>query len=250
MDHAPSNAEDGSYRPAKYTFSGPAFKGLDPSTCNAKLLAYLASNLFILDPVYGVLPSLQGMQPYRLEMGCKGLDIGGSTKTKKETLAPYWRESATTYLGSELRKYSSEEEGEESATDNSSSEKVEELMDDWPILVNLASEEYSSSIDPASLPRNTIYLSVVFRHQGPVIAVHAKRARGLMARYLADQEAHTLEQIAQFDLEGYECSNLNGKSYEVMDRVGDGVHMARMIFDRDNAPPKGTETKRAAGSKK
>lgn len=223
---------DMEYRPAIYTFSGPAFKGLDPSTCDTKTLTYLASHLFILDPVYGVLPSLQGMQPYRLEMGVRLL--AKNPEKNKESLSSYWKQSVTNYLGSELRKNSEGEGG-------------------GPILVNLASEEYSSSINPALLPCNTIFLNVVFRHKGRVLAVHAKRGRGSMARYLAEREASTLQDISEYDWEGYECVKLDGESWQQLDTVGDNVKNVRMIFDRDDAPPKAAaDTKRsaAAGSKK
>lgn len=79
-------------RPAIFTFSGPAFQGLSPLTCAATTLSNLASQLFILDPVYGVLRSLDGIQPYRLEMGCKGvLESEGGGKGKKDTLASFWK---------------------------------------------------------------------------------------------------------------------------------------------------------------
>ncbi|KAL3785336.1 hypothetical protein ACHAW5_006895 [Stephanodiscus triporus] len=51
-------ASDADCRPAMFTFSGPAYQGLDPSTCDGKTMAYLASRLFIIDPVYGVLRAL------------------------------------------------------------------------------------------------------------------------------------------------------------------------------------------------
>lgn len=224
-------------RPAIFTFSGPAFQGLSPLTCAATTLSNLASQLFILDPVYGVLRSLDGIQPYRLEMGCKGvLESEGGGKGKKDTLASFWKESVTTYLGRAL-----------AATSDGSS-------DESPILANLASEEYSSSIDISSLPRNTIFLNVVFRHQGRVLAVHAKRARGLMARYLAENSSKTLEDVSKFDLEGYGCIEVDGSGcWETIDTVGDNVRVVKMTFDRSEAPntmKAGTKTKRAGGDDK
>ena len=201
----------------------------------------MSRNLFILDPVYGVLRSLDTMQPYRLEMGVKGIvsnDTNNShNKGKKETLASYWKESVTSYLGNELNNKM------KSSSSSSSS---------LSILANLASDEYSSSIDIASLPTNTIYLNVIFRHGGRVIAVHAKRARGLMAKYLAQTNAQTLDDVANFNLENYSCIEIDGEDkskWEVTDVVGDNVQIVKMVFDRSEAPPKAGGKRTAASTK-
>mmetsp|Transcript_796 Transcript_796/g.1369 ORF Transcript_796/g.1369 Transcript_796/m.1369 type:complete len:456 (-) Transcript_796:233-1600(-) len=253
-DHTAANDVDDEYRPAMHTFSGPAFQGLSPSTCDADTLSYLALNLFILDPVYGVLPSLQGMQPYRLEMGCKLIDdakekVKGAYKQKQHSLAMYWRDSVTRYLGAELNGAASSPGGDDE----------QDADDQQPprILVNLASEEYSASIHPPSLPANTVFLNVVFRHKGKVVAVHAKRARGLMARYIAERGATTLDDVSGFGMENYRCASEaeDGTKWKISDRVGENVQIASMIFEREDAPPKPQKAgkKRAAattGSKK
>lgn len=202
-----------------FTFSGPAFQqGIIPQNCNVSTLRYLAKNLYILDSVYGVLRAVDKMQPYRLEMGCKGVvDVEGSEK--KESLATYWKESITAHLGNQLS-ISSDDGG--------------------PILANLASEEYSSSVDIASLPANTIFVNIIFRHKGRVIAVHAKRARGLMVRYIAEQDAKSLSDISNFDLEGYRCISAGEKKWETVDLVGDNVQVVTMTFDRDDVPAAAT----------
>jgi cytoplasmic iron level regulating protein YaaA (DUF328/UPF0246 family) len=205
---------------AVFTFNGPAFQGISAHNCNKSTLSYMAQNLFILDPVFGVLRSLDTLQPYRLEMGCKGVVSSCDPNAKKETLASYWKESVTSYLGRELIKSANKEQ---SAS----------------ILANLASDEYSSSIDVASLPPNTIYINAVFRHQGRILAVHSKRARGLMARYLSETNAKTLEDVSNFNLENYTCigTDAKNKKWEVTDVVGDNVQVIKMIFDRSDAPP-------------
>jgi cytoplasmic iron level regulating protein YaaA (DUF328/UPF0246 family) len=185
-------------------------------------LSYLAKNLFILDPVYGTLRALDRMQPYRLEMGCKGVvNNEGSTK-KKETLATYWKDSITTHIGNQLSDISSTNDG------------------GHHILANLASEEYSSSLDISSLPPNTIFVNILFRHKGRVIAVHAKRARGLMARYIAETKARSLSDISEFDLEVYQyiCTHGSTKEekWETVNVVGDNVQVVNMVFDRDDTP--------------
>ena len=215
---------------AIFTFNGPAYQGISANTCNKSTLSYMSKNLFILDPVYGVLRSLDTMQPYRLEMGVKGIvaNDNSSKPGKKETLASYWKDSITSYLGKEL------------INNNKSSSAPS-------ILANLASDEYSSSIDISSLPPNTIYLNIIFRHQGRVLSVHAKKARGLMARYLSQTNAQTLEDIANFNLENYNCVPIKkDEKWEVIDVVGDNVQIMKMIFDRSEAPPK---NKAAAGKR-
>ena len=208
-----------------FTFYGPAYQGIIPQNCNISTLTYLAKNLYILDPVYGVLRAMDRMQPYRLEMGCKGVvDVEGSTK--KEPLATYWKDSITAHIGNQM---------------------MASPDDEPPILANLASEEYSSSVDKSSLPRNTIFVNIIFRHQGRVIAVHAKRARGLMARYIAEQEAKSLSDISKFDLENYQCIKANGSNeelWEIVDVVGDNVQIVNMLFDRDDAPSVVEKSKR------
>lgn len=208
---------------AIFTFNGPAFQGVAAHTCDESTLSYMSQNLFILDPVYGVLRSLDTMQPYRLEMGVKGIVSNNNSNDKqqgrKETLASYWKDSVTSYLGKEMNY-------------NKSSSAPS-------ILANLASDEYSSSIDVSSLPSNTIYLNIIFRHQGRVLSVHAKRARGLMARYLSQTNSQTLDDVAKFNLENYNCiPNEKDEKWTVIDIVGDNVQIMKMIFDRNEAPPK------------
>ena len=223
---------------ALFTFNGPAFLGISPNSCNKSTMSYLSRNLFILDPVYGVLRSLDTMQPYRLEMGVKGIVANDTNnnhnKGKKETLASYWKKSVTSYLGNELN----------NNMKSSSSSPSSSLS----ILANLASDEYSSSIDIASLPANTIYLNVIFRHQGRVLAVHAKRARGLMARYLSQTNAQTLDDVASFNLENYFNTGEGESKWEVTDVVGDNVQIMKMVFDRSEAPPKAGGKRTAAAA--
>jgi cytoplasmic iron level regulating protein YaaA (DUF328/UPF0246 family) len=273
-----NNEQSQHYRPAMFTFSGPAYQGLNPNTCNAAALQYLASKLFIIDPVYGVLRSLQHMYPYRLEMNCKlpllsihqednktGIVAAAAASTTTATtanLSSYWKSHITSYLAKELTNIHSGGGGL-----LSNDQQPQQQQRHRPILVNLASEEYSSCIDKTILPSNAIYCNIIFKHQGKVISVHAKRGRGLLARYLADVNAATLHDISSFDYEGYGCVECaNGKMWEVEipkkndttttttkekkvtgdddDDVGDdndGVTFVRMIFDRNNCAPSNTK---------
>ncbi|GAX27276.1 uncharacterized protein FisN_13Lh156 [Fistulifera solaris] len=164
-------------KPCIFAFSGAAYQGLDISTCDNAALSYMQSCLRILDPLYGVLRPLDLIQPYRLEMATKNVILDAKKKSVK--LSDYWKPAVTRRLSDELSQSSI-------------------------ILLNLASDEYSIAVDSSNLPEQTKYIKVVFHESnGKVVAVHAKRARGLMVRYLASVQATTVEEIQKFDLEGY-----------------------------------------------
>ncbi len=166
-------------KPCIFAFSGAAYQGLDIATCNNAALSYMQRCLRILDPLYGVLRPLDLIQPYRLEMATKNAILDDKKKGVK--LSDYWKPAVTRLLSDDLNQFTQ-----------------------TSILLNLASDEYSIAIDSSSLPDQTKYIKVVFHESnGKVVAVHAKRARGLMVRYLAFVQATTAEDIQQFDLEGY-----------------------------------------------
>ncbi|KAL3779192.1 hypothetical protein HJC23_008063 [Cyclotella cryptica] len=175
-------------------------------------------HLYILDPVYGVLRSMERIQPYRLETGCKGVIEEGGPSTKKESLCSFWNESITAYMRNRMTPTSS--------------------VDCGSILVNVASDEYSSSID--------------ILHKGRVVAVHTKRARGLMARYFAEQDAQSLSDVSEFGLEGYRCVAVGESGdgskqlWETVNVVGENIQVVQMLFDRDvvPGPPSMAKTKR------
>jgi len=170
-----SKRDASNVKPCIYAFSGTAYDGLEACTLDEESLSYLQNSLRIVDPLYGVLRPLDMIQPYRLEMATR--NVFPNDKSLK--LASWWQPSVTNRLSEEL-------EGRESM-----------------ILLNLASDEYSAAVDPKHLPEGTRYVRIVFREEGRVIAVHAKRARGLMARYVSETGATSLEEIKLFNVEGY-----------------------------------------------
>jgi cytoplasmic iron level regulating protein YaaA (DUF328/UPF0246 family) len=165
-------------------------------------MSYLQDNLRIVDPLYGVLRPLDRMQPYRLEMATRNL-----WKDKKIKLADYWKDAVTQRLYQDL----------ETRSD--------------PVLLNLASDEYSAAVDPQALPEGTKYVKVVFWEEGRVVSVHAKRARGLMARFLAENDTSDLKDVQKFAEEGY--SFVDSKSDD-----------STLVFDRR----KGAGAKRASSA--
>eukprot|EP00587_Corethron_hystrix_P007957 CAMPEP_0113303630 /NCGR_PEP_ID=MMETSP0010_2-20120614/3967_1 /TAXON_ID=216773 ORGANISM="Corethron hystrix, Strain 308" /NCGR_SAMPLE_ID=MMETSP0010_2 /ASSEMBLY_ACC=CAM_ASM_000155 /LENGTH=331 /DNA_ID=CAMNT_0000157661 /DNA_START=216 /DNA_END=1211 /DNA_ORIENTATION=- /assembly_acc=CAM_ASM_000155 len=168
-----------STKPALFAFDGPAYRAVSASSCSSDALAYLQINLRIIDPVHGALRPLDAIQPYRLEMATRDLNMDGATG--KGGLAKYWAPAVTRALAEVLKKRPEEQR----------------------VVLNLASDEYSAAVDPDSLPVGTRFVKAVFQQEGKVIAVHAKAARGMMVRYVGEQKVMDVEQVKSFDLEGY-----------------------------------------------
>lgn len=169
----PKSSKD--HKACIFAFSGAAYQGLDISQRSVESIEYMQNNLRIIDPLYGVLRPLDQIQPYRLEMATKGVLHDKSIK-----LSEYWKQSVTESICRDL----------ESRCDR--------------ILANLASEEYSAALDSESLPENTAYIKIIFHEEGKVISVHAKRARGLMVQYISDNKLSSIDELKNFDLEGYQ----------------------------------------------
>ena len=162
-------------RPAVLAFNGDVYEGLDAATLSEAQLKWAQDHVAILSGLYGVLRPLDLMQPYRLEMGTKLANSAG------KTLYDYWKDTIAPYLNERLAK------------------------DKQPIVVNLASEEYFKSVDVSTLQARVI--QCVFQDQKAgaykVVSFYAKRARGLMARYVIENRINTPEKLTGFNLEGY-----------------------------------------------
>jgi cytoplasmic iron level regulating protein YaaA (DUF328/UPF0246 family) len=160
-------------RPAVYAFNGDVYQGLDAYTIPEEKLDNLQDTLRILSGLYGVLKPLDLIQPYRLEMGTQ-LKVG-----RKKNLYEFWKDQITASLNEEL--------------------KEDELF------VNLASNEYFGAIDEKKLKVPVI--APVFKDwkndKLKVISFYAKKARGSMVRYILDKGAETVEDIKNFDYDGY-----------------------------------------------
>ena len=162
-------------KPCIFSFAGAAYQGLQVATCSDEALMYMQNNLRIVDPLYGVLRPLDLIQPYRLEMATKKAFPDAETVK----LSDFWKSSVCAFLSRDLSRREDK------------------------ILLNLASDEYSAAVDGASLPSGTRFIKIVFWDDGRTIAFHAKRARGLMVRYLAMNSVDTIEGIQNFTDEGY-----------------------------------------------
>ncbi len=160
-------------RPAVYAFNGDVYTGLDAYTIAEDKLDNLQDKLRILSGLYGVLKPLDLMQPYRLEMGTK-MEIGA-----KKNLYEFWKKTVTDSLNKELSK--------------------DELF------INLASNEYFSAVDTKVLKANVITPEFKDYKDGKLkmISFFAKKARGLMVRYIIDTNAETIDDLKQFNYDGY-----------------------------------------------
>lgn len=215
-----SNRDSSVVKPCIYAFAGTAYDGLQVSSLDEDSLQYLQSNLRIIDPLYGILRPLDIMQPYRLEMATR--NVFPNDKSMK--LATYWQQNVTERLSDDL------------------TNRIN------LILLNLASDEYSAAVDSKSLPTDTQYIQIVFRQEGRVIAVHAKRARGLMARYLAEIKAESLEDVKSFNMEGYSfVKDVSNETMLVFDRKKQQAPKKRAAAATSKAP---TTKKTAQASRK
>ena len=170
----PFNADNA--RPAVFAFNGDVYTGLDAYTLDETTLSVAQKNLRILSGLYGFLKPLDLMQPYRLEMGTS-FGVNGT-----KTLYAFWKDKLTAYLKNELN--------------------TDELV------VNLASKEYASAIDFKALGNPVI--SPVFKDlkngKLNIISFFAKKARGLMTRYLLELDAATTADVLAFEADGYAYS--------------------------------------------
>lgn len=169
--HLPFTAENA--RQAVYAFDGDVYTGLDVYTLPEDKVSVLQDKLRILSGLYGLLKPLDLMQAYRLEMGT-AMPVG-----KNKNLYEFWKKTITKALNDELQK--------------------DELF------LNLASNEYFSAVDAKMLKVPVITPEFKDYKDGKLkmISFFAKKARGLMVRYIIDTNAETLDDLKGFNYEGY-----------------------------------------------
>lgn len=158
---------------AALAFKGEVYRGLDAETIGEEAQDYLNQNLFILSGLYGILRPSDKVMLYRLEMGSK-LDVQGS-----KNLYGFWKESLTEFVNSKLKKNE--------------------------ILLNLASTEYSKVLDDKKLKSPKIDVEFLDFKNGELkpIMVFFKQARGLMARYCAENNVQSIEEVKLFNENNY-----------------------------------------------
>jgi cytoplasmic iron level regulating protein YaaA (DUF328/UPF0246 family) len=173
---------------ALLAFNGDVYTGLDASSFSQDDFNYAQQHLRILSGLYGVLRPLDLMQAYRLEMGTK-LDTG-----KNKNLYQFWGESISCKLN----------------------EAIDNQGDN--VLINLASNEYFKAVKPKAL--NAEIFTPVFQDckngQYKVISFFAKKARGLMARYIVQNQLTDVSQLKKFDMAEYQFSAQKSKGNELV----------------------------------
>jgi len=166
---------DNNAKPAGYLFDGDVYSGLDMYQMDKDTAIYVNEHLGILSGLYGVLKPLDLIQPYRLEMGTKLKNERG------DNLYEFWGEAVTDTINARM------------------------ADSDDKVLVNLASNEYFKVIKKKALNAEIITPRFEDEKNGQykVISFYAKKARGLMVKYAADNKLTNAEQLKQFDLAGY-----------------------------------------------
>lgn len=167
---SPKNA-----RQALFAFKGDVYTGLQADQLSPEAIQFAQQHLRVLSGLYGVLRPLDLMQPYRLEMGIKLANKAG------KDLYTFWGETITEQLN----------------------QHIEAQHEKW--VINLASDEYFKAVTPAKLKAKLIKPVFLDEKNGKfkVISFYAKKARGMMCRFIIENKITQPEKLTEFDREGY-----------------------------------------------
>jgi len=173
-------------RQAVYAFKGDVYSGLDADTIEEDKFDYLQNSLRILSGYYGLLRPFDQILPYRLEMGTKLENENGNNLYK------FWGDKITDVLNEDINE------------------------DD--IIVNLASDEYFKSINKDKIKSKVI--TPVFKEfkngTYKVIAIYAKKARGLMSRFLIERKSTSVDDIKLFNVDSYSFDSALSNNQELV----------------------------------
>ena len=162
-------------RQAIFAFKGDVYTGLDAYHLSAEDLAFAQKHLRSLSGLYGLLRHLDLMMPYRLEMGIR------LTNARGHNLYDFWEDRITNLINQDLEQAGSK------------------------VLVNIASDEYYKSVKESKIQAEIIKPVFLDQKNGQykVISFYAKKARGLMARYIIQNQLEKLEDLKSFNINGY-----------------------------------------------
>lgn len=162
-------------RQAIFAFKGDVYTGLDAYHLSDADLQFAQKHLRSLSGLYGLLRPLDLMMPYRLEMGIKLANARG------HNLYEFWEDRITNLINQDLEQSGSK------------------------VLVNIASDEYYKSVKEAKIQAEIIKPVFLDQKNGQykVISFYAKKARGLMARYIIQNQLDKLEDLKSFNTDGY-----------------------------------------------
>lgn len=172
---------------AASAYNGIAYGGLDSKSFNDEDWTFAQDHLVILSGLYGALRPLDLIKPYRFDF------ISRLETNSGNDLYKYWKDLITTFF-------------------------AERLKNDDNVWLNLSSNEYSKVIDKKQLPANCNIITPIFKEDTPQgykqIVVYAKKARGMMAKYIIKNKITDIEDIKQFEEEGYSYSPTLSKKNE------------------------------------
>lgn len=162
-------------RQAIFAFKGDVYTGLDAYALAEDELQFAQQHLRMLSGLYGLLRPLDLMMPYRLEMGTKLANAAGNN------LYDFWGNTITNLINEDLAEVQSE------------------------LLVNIASDEYYKSVKESKIKAEIIKPVFLDQKNGKykVISFYAKKARGLMARYIIENKLDKAEDLKSFNTDGY-----------------------------------------------
>jgi cytoplasmic iron level regulating protein YaaA (DUF328/UPF0246 family) len=179
-------AKPSTSKQAAFAFNGDTYTGLDVNSFSATEIKTAQKKLRILSGLYGILKPMDLIQPYRLEMGTR------FKFDNYKNLYEYWKEDITGFLNKEMKKDE--------------------------VLINCASTEYFGAVDTQALKARVI--TPVFKElrngELKIISFSAKRARGMMAKYIIQNNLSTPEEIKSFAEDNYVFSKKHSTEYELV----------------------------------
>lgn len=183
IEHTEQNA-----KAAIFAFKGDVYTGLEAESLTTPQIEYAQRHLRILSGLYGLLRPLDLMQPYRLEMGTKLANSVG------KDLYAFWGNIITSHL----------------------QQAIDEQEDQ--ILVNLASDEYYGAVKPQQLHATIVKPVFLDEKNGKykVISFYAKKARGMMVRFMLEQQPTCVDELKHFNHGGYCFDPYNSTAAELV----------------------------------
>ena len=176
--HWEEPSKSDSSKQAIYAFKGDVYSGLDAESILENKFVFLQENLRIISGFYGLLRPFDKILPYRLEMSTK------LSNSRGKNLYEFWGNNITNLLNNDIE-------------------------DENSYVVNLASNEYFKSIKKNKL-KNEIITPIFKEFKNgtyKTIAIYAKKARGLMSRFIIDNKIQKPENLKAFNLERYSFDN-------------------------------------------
>ena len=162
-------------KPSLMVFKGDVYQGLDAETLNNKQIKFAQKHLRILSGLYGILRPMDVIKPYRLEMGTK------LETSKGKNLYDFWGNLIQKNVLQDLQSQKSD------------------------LIINLASKEYFTVL--GKLPEHINVVSPVFKDykngKHKIISFYAKKARGLMARWIIENNIKDFEKLSKFNIDKY-----------------------------------------------